>query len=328
MIRPALAAHPPEGGYREGPLYNDDRAAAVHQTADAEPRAARAIAGRLADPHAGAAGQRHRPPRDPAPVAAHAGRDRRARAVAVDPGDRRAGAALGGVAAVGHHRRHLPDVDRVRRDAAARPPAPRGRTADAGRRHRGDLAPGLRHRRRREPLHLPLRAVDRRRGRAVVPRRRGRRHARVDHLADRRVAARVDPGDRPVGAVADPPLGAERRRLRPHPRHQPRGAGRRGCARVHLRRSAAAWRRDPGDHAQGGGRPLDLARGHRALAVVGPDHDRARWHRADRQRRGGRHPRAAAGARRAADRQADARALGADRDRLRRAQARRPAARR
>ncbi|TMQ26102.1 MAG: hypothetical protein E6J90_04715 [Deltaproteobacteria bacterium] len=63
MIRPALAAHPPEGGYREGPLYNDDRAAAVHQTADAEPRAARAIAGRLADPHAGAAGQRHRPPR-------------------------------------------------------------------------------------------------------------------------------------------------------------------------------------------------------------------------------------------------------------------------
>ena len=58
----------------------------------------------------------------------------------------------------------LPVVDRVRRGAAARRRAGADRAATARDRCRGDLDAGLRDRRRPEPVHVPVRAVDRQRG--------------------------------------------------------------------------------------------------------------------------------------------------------------------
>ena len=187
------------------------------------------------------------------------------------------------VAAVGGDRRDVRVVDRVRRAVAARLPARARRAADAGERSRADVGARLHHRRRGEPVHVPVRAVDRVGRRAGVSARRDRGDRIVDRGARRSCrslawghmlgiqVSDVKPWQQP-GLELVRTLGINIAALI--------GVG---ALAIDLRRSAPARRRDARDHAARRGRSADAAPRHRALAELGSHHDRPRRSRTHRE---------------------------------------------
>ena len=144
----------------------------------------------------------------------------------------------------------------------------------------------LAHRRRAEPVHLPLRADDRRGGRAVVPaRRRGRRPW------SRRCSRRCRDGRTRCRCSAQPTVGADRLELVRTLGINCRGADRRRRAR----RSSSAISSQRGAETLATTRraAAELLTLHQDIVrslVVGAHHDDARRHRAHGERIGRRDP--------------------------------------